>query len=144
MNLRRNVCKSLLLGLLAVATSVAYADEPIKAVFDLSEGIEQAGHALANIHNELIAEPSAKIVVVAHGDGVKFLLTGAVDPRGRPFAPMVSALAEKGVEFRVCNNTLVGLKIPAENVIPQAKIIPSGVAEVLRLQAREGYVYFHP
>jgi hypothetical protein len=32
----------------------------------------------------------------------------------------------------------------ASAVIPEATIVPSGVAEIGRLQAREGYVYLKP
>jgi intracellular sulfur oxidation DsrE/DsrF family protein len=147
MSMRRSLCKLLLTGLLALGVNVvlpAHAEEPIKAVFDLAEGLDQASRAIANIRNELAAEPNAKIVVVAHGDGIKFLLDGAVDSHGRPFAAMVAALVAKGVEFRVCNNTLTAFNIPPANVIPQAKIVPAGIAEILRLQARQGYAYFHP
>jgi intracellular sulfur oxidation DsrE/DsrF family protein len=48
------------------------------------------------------------------------------------------------VEFRVCNNTLVARKIDPAKVAMEAKVIPSGVAEVARLQAREGFVYLRP
>ncbi|WP_334133900.1 DsrE family protein, partial [Tepidimonas sp.] len=53
-------------------------------------------------------------------------------------------LANRGVEFRVCNNTLVARKIDAAKLLPEAKIVPSGVAEVAKLQAREGFVYLRP
>jgi hypothetical protein len=44
----------------------------------------------------------------------------------------------------VCNNTLVSRKIDPKKVIHQAKIVPSGVAEIGRLQAKEGFVYLKP
>jgi intracellular sulfur oxidation DsrE/DsrF family protein len=129
----------------APAASTAAAKEaPIKVVYDVSEGLEQASRALANVHNELRAEPNSKIIVVTHGEGIKFLLDGAVDGRGRQFEAIVSALASQGVEFRVCNNTLNAYGIAANKVILEAKVVPSGVAEVARLQAREGYAYIHP
>ncbi len=56
----------------------------------------------------------------------------------------MSDLANKGVEFRVCNNTLVSRKIAADRVVMDAKVVPSGVAEVAKLQAKEGYVYLRP
>jgi intracellular sulfur oxidation DsrE/DsrF family protein len=62
----------------------------------------------------------------------------------QPFAGGVSDLANKGVEFRVCNNTLVARKIPADKLMMESKIVPSGVAEVARLQAKEAYVYLRP
>jgi hypothetical protein len=40
----------------------------------------------------------------------------------------------------VCNNTLTSRKIDPNRVAMEAKIVPSGVAEVARLQAREGFV----
>jgi intracellular sulfur oxidation DsrE/DsrF family protein len=38
----------------------------------------------------------------------------------------------------------VSRKIPNEKVVLEAKIVPSGVAETARLQAREGFVYLRP
>jgi intracellular sulfur oxidation DsrE/DsrF family protein len=57
---------------------------------------------------------------------------------------MVADLAGKGVQFRVCNNTLQTRNIDPSKVVMEAKVVPSGVAEVARLQAKEGYVYLKP
>ena len=131
---------ALLLSLWIAGTAWAQ----VKVVYHLSEGIPQASRAVGNIRNHLAADPSAKIVVVAHGAGIDFLLDGAVNTQKQPFAGSISDLANKGVEFRVCNNTLVSRSIPADKVAMEAKIVPSGVAEVARLQAKEGFVYLHP
>jgi intracellular sulfur oxidation DsrE/DsrF family protein len=72
------------------------------------------------------------------------LLDGAKDSKGREFSGMVSDLAGKGVQFRVCNNTLTSRNIDANKVSMEAKIVPSGVSEIARLQAKEGYVYLKP
>ena len=130
----------LISGLLACTLSMAQ----IKAVYHLSEGIPQASRAIGNIRNHLNADPTAKIVVVTHGLGIDFLLDGATNQMDQPFAGSVSDLVGKGVEFRVCNNTLVSRKIPAEKVQMEAKVVPSGVAEVAKLQAKEGFVYLRP
>jgi intracellular sulfur oxidation DsrE/DsrF family protein len=124
--------------------SAARAAEPIKVVYHLSEGIPQASRAMGNIRNHLAADPSAKIVVVTHGLGIDFLLEGATNQQDQPFAGAVADLANKGVEFRVCNNTLVARKIDAAKLLPEATTVPSGVAEVAKLQAREGFVYLRP
>ncbi len=50
----------------------------------------------------------------------------------------------QGLEFRVCNNTLQSRNIPHGKLLMASKIVPSGVAEVANLQAKEGYVYIHP
>jgi intracellular sulfur oxidation DsrE/DsrF family protein len=34
--------------------------------------------------------------------------------------------------------------IDRSRVIPEAKIVPSGVAEIGRLESKEGYVYLKP
>jgi intracellular sulfur oxidation DsrE/DsrF family protein len=120
------------------------AAEPVKVVYHLADGNDQAVRALVNIRNHLRAEPSTKIVVVALGDGIKFLLEGATDRSGKPFDDAVAALASQGVEFRVCNNTLTAHGVAASKVVLEAKIVPAGVAEIARLQAKEGYVYLRP
>lgn len=130
----------LLAGLLAASLSWGQ----VKVVYHLSEGIPQASRAINNIRNHLDADPTVKIVVVAHGPGIDFLLDGASNQKGQPFSGDIGELSGRGVEFRVCNNTLLSRKIDKEKVAMEAQIVPSGVAEVARLQAKEGFVYLHP
>jgi intracellular sulfur oxidation DsrE/DsrF family protein len=130
----------LLAGLLAASLSWGQ----VKVVYHLSEGIPQASRAMNNIRNHLDADPTAKIVVVAHGPGIDFLLDGASNGAGQSFAGAIGELSGRGVQFRVCNNTLVDRNIGKEKVAMEAQIVPSGVAEVANLQAKEGYVYLHP
>jgi hypothetical protein len=99
--------------------------------------------AMRNIENHLGASPDARIVVVTHGKGIDFLLNDAKDERGA-YAPQVAGLRDKGVDFRVCRNTLKGRKLDDGAVIMEARVVPAGVAEIGRLQAREGYVYLKP
>jgi intracellular sulfur oxidation DsrE/DsrF family protein len=130
----------LILGLVACTLAMAQ----IKVVYHLSEGVPQASRAIGNIRNHLSADPTVKIVVVTHGLGIDFLLEGATNSAGQPFAGSVSDLTSKGVEFRVCNNTLVSRNIDVNKVLMEAKVVPSGVAEVAKLQAKEGFVYLRP
>jgi intracellular sulfur oxidation DsrE/DsrF family protein len=137
--------KAAVLGLLlATGLQARAADDPIKTVYHMSEGIAQATRGLNNIRNHLAADPKVKIVVVAHGLGIDFLLQGATNQENQPFAGTIADLANQGVEFRVCNNTLQARKIDASKVAMEATIVPSGVAEVARLQAREHFVYLRP
>jgi intracellular sulfur oxidation DsrE/DsrF family protein len=117
---------------------------PVKAVYHLTNGLDEAQRGMGNIRNHLAADPSAKIVVVTNGNGIEFLLDGAKDRNGNPFDATVQDLKSRGVDFRVCNNTLVTRKIDKSKVIPEATIVPSGVAEAANLQARAGYVYLRP
>ena len=129
--------------LFAFCTSIASAQD-IKAVYHVNTGVESAARILGNVTNHLNAEPKAKIVVVTHGAGIDLLLSDAKDDKGREFSGQVSALASRGVEFHVCKNTLESRKIDEDRLLMEAKIVPSGVAEVARLQAKEGFVYLKP
>ena len=127
-------------GLLACTLSFAQ----IKVVYHLTDGVAQAAKAMGNIRNHLNADPNVKIVVVSHGDGIDFMIDGAQTSKGVPFAGTISDLANKGVEFRVCNNTLVARNINKDKLVMEAVVVPSGVAEVAKLQANEHYVYLKP
>ena len=127
-----------------LVTQAVHAESPIKVVYHLADGIDQASRALANLRNQLRAAPETQIVVVALGDGIRFLLKDATEHNGTPFEPAVTALAAQGVEFRICMNTLAAHDVPLTRVIAAAKPVPSGVAELARLQAREGFVYLRP
>ena len=130
-------------GCASVDGPTAKSTSPIKTVYHINDST-LAGVAMNNVKNHLGADPTAKIVIVTHGKGIDFMLDGAVDAKGNPFNINVEELQAKGVEFRVCNNTLVGRKIDPKTVLPGAKIVPSGVAELGKLQSDQGYVYIKP
>lgn len=140
------LCLVWLTCLLAVAGTAfaASQDGDEKVVYHINDSAV-AKMALGNIKNHLAATRNqAKIVVVAHGFGVDFLLEGAQDKNGNPYSIQIEELMAQGVDFRVCNNTLKSRKIDPKTVIQGAHIVPSGVAELGKLQAREGYVYIKP
>jgi intracellular sulfur oxidation DsrE/DsrF family protein len=122
----------------------ASADEPVKAVYHMTLGIDEAQRGMGNIRNHLAADPTARIVVVGNGNGIEFMLDGAKDRNGNPFDATIQDLKSKGVDFRLCNNTLVTRKIDKSKVIPEVTIVPSGVAEAARLQQKEGFAYLRP
>jgi intracellular sulfur oxidation DsrE/DsrF family protein len=141
---RLAVVALLLAGLVAGGGGAVDAADPVKVVYHLNDGIDQAARAVGNIRNHLAADPTAKIVVVTHGAGIEFLLSGAKTKTGAAFSNDIDELALHGVEFRVCKNTLEVRRIDPARVVRDAKIVQSGVAEIARLQAREGYVYLRP
>ncbi len=154
---------ALLRGLAGVAAALAIAAAPraadrhaaaekvpapekgqVKVVYHLTLGIDEAAKAMRNIRNHLEADPTVKIVVVANGAGIDFLLDDAKDKNGNPFDATVEDLVTHGVEFRVCHNTLVSRHIDPSKLLPEATLVASGMAEAARLQAREGFVYLRP
>lgn len=142
--MNRTIRQGLLAACLVAISAASVAAEAVKVVYHVNEGLEQASNALRNIRNHLTADPAAKIVVVTHAGGINFLLEGAKDKNGSPYDALVDELVGKGIEFRVCNFTLKSRNIDAKTVHPEAKIVPSGVAEVSRLQAQEKYAYLKP
>lgn len=130
-------------GLISLGNATL-ASEGVKVVYHVNEGVQQASRAIGNIRNHLNADPKAKIVVVTHGPGIDFLLDGAENMSGQKFSGAIAELAGRGVEFKVCNNTLTSRKIAADRLIMEAKIVPSGVAEVANLQAKDKFVYLRP
>ncbi|MDE2628360.1 MAG: DsrE family protein [Burkholderiales bacterium] len=139
------ILRTLLFSLALLFTGTVFAaDGPVRVVYHLVEGLAQASRAMGNIRNHLDADPTAKIVVVAHGSGIDFLLEGALDAKGQPYAGAIGDLANRGVQFRVCNNTLISRGISKDKLVLEASVVPSGVAEVARLQFKEGYAYLRP
>jgi uncharacterized protein len=120
------------------------AAQDIKAVYHVTTGIETASATLNNIKNHLDADSKTRIVVVSNGQGIDFMLQDAKDSKGREFSSAVSTLVGRGVEFRVCNNTLTTRNISPSKLLTEAKVVPSGVSEVAKLQAKEGFVYIKP
>lgn len=115
-----------------------------KIIYHVNDTDGQAVNALRNIGNHLEVNPKAKIVVVTHARGVDFLFREARDKNGNPYSVAVEGLKERGVQFDVCQITLRNRKLPMEKFIPEATFVPSGVAEITRLQQREGYAYLRP
>jgi len=117
---------------------------PDKVVYHVNNSDAQATDALRNIGNHLEVNPKAHIVVVTHARGVDFLFDGAKDKGGNPYNIRVEQLKGQGVQFNVCEITLRNRKITRSKFIPEATFVPSGVAEITRLQQREGYAYLRP
>lgn len=127
----------------AVAASAAPAAESFKAVYHVNEA-EKAWTALRNIQNHLRDDATTRIALVANGNGIDFLLKDAVDKQGTPFQPTLEELKKKGVVFKVCRNTLTARKLTDEAVAAEAGVVQAGVAEITRLQQRDGYAYLKP
>lgn len=131
--------------LLIGAPSRAANADAGKAVYHVSEaGFDQAQRTLNFVRNHTATEPGAKIVVLAHAAGIDFLLKGATTAGDVEFSPVIHELAQRGVEFRVCNLTLLSRKIDRAQLQADAIVVPSGVVELTRLQGREGYAYIRP
>ncbi len=56
----------------------------------------------------------------------------------------VEELKARGVRFDACDITLRNRKMTRAQFIPEATFVPSGVAEIGKLQQRQGFAYLKP
>ena len=117
---------------------------PDKVVYHLNEGLAQATNGLRNVRNHLEVNPKAQITVVAHALGVDYLMKGKKDANGNPYEAIVQDLKSQGVKFDVCEITLRNRSLSKDLFIDEVDYVPSGVAEIARLQTREGFAYLRP
>jgi len=101
--------------------------------------------AMRNIQNHInaVGEENLDLVVIMHGKGVTLLKKANGDEN---FQSKVVSLKSQKVGFKVCNNTLKGKKINYDKDlydVVEEDIVPSGVAELAKLQAM-GYTYIKP
>ena len=114
-----------------------------KVVYHFDSGLSQAVKGLRNMRNHLDTDPKAKLVAVAHAEGVDFLMEGAKDKNGSPYAGPVSALKSRGVTFEVCEITLKTRGLKKDQFLQEADFAPSGVVRLAKLQG-QGYAYIRP
>lgn len=134
---------TLLFGLLTPVYAEQSEGKWDRVVFHLDE-TRNARWALMLARSYLDDVPSAKIVFVAYGPGVDFLLEDAKDHRDNPYDYAVLRLVERRVDFRVCNATLTARKISKADLLEEVQIVPSGISEIARLQLQEGFAYLKP
>ena len=137
----------LVLASLALSPAVPAQEapaEPVRAVYHVFDAGDQPMRALRNLRNHLNADPTATLKLVALGYGLKFLALDAEDDNGNPYEPYVMDLQDDGVTFYACANTLQALGLTGKDLLPGVVVVPSGVAEIARLQTQEGYAYLRP
>lgn len=113
--------------------------------------------AMRNVQNHInaVGAENLELKVVLHGNGLALLL----EPDALPNLPkfknanateemtaVIAGLKNQGVAFNVCANTLNGRDVDYRMDlydVSEADIVPSGVAEVAKLQTM-GYSYIKP
>lgn len=112
-----------------------------RVVFHIDEGsIARANMVLHNIQNLIddLSADSVEVALVANGEGVKALLKSPnVHKR------QVRKLADQGVEFLACRNSLRFLGLDKGDLLDFVEVIPAGVSALAKRQA-EGWAYIRP
>ena len=131
----------LLTAVLTLSSAAGWAQDTV--VYHINDTAAQALGTLRNIRNHLDTDPTAKVTVVTHANGVDFLMEGAKDANNAPYAGTVAALVGRGVKFEVCEITLKNRNLKREQFIQEADFTPSGVVRLAKLQ-KQGYAYIKP
>ena len=126
---------------LTVSATAALAQD--KVVYHFDNTVAQGLKGLRNVRNHLDTDPSAKITVVAHAEGIDMLMEGAKAANGTEYAPLVSALKSRGVSFEICEITLRNRGLKKDQFIQEADFTPSGVVRIAKLQF-QGHAYIKP
>jgi intracellular sulfur oxidation DsrE/DsrF family protein len=126
---------------LAAASGVAWAQDLVAYHFDNTAA--QGLKGLRNMRNHLDVDPNAKLVAVAHAEGVDMLMEGAKAANGTEFAPLIAALVARGAKFEVCEITLKNRNLKKDQFVQEAGFTPSGVVRIAKPQ-KEGAAYLKP
>lgn len=117
--------------------------EKLKVIFHVNNP-ERWETALGNITNLLkdVGDGGADVIVLSNGPSVQaYADSDKVDK--------MKTLAEKGVVFKACRNSLKNLCsggnicLNEENLPEFVQVVPAGITELIRRQA-EGYAYVKP
>jgi uncharacterized protein len=132
-----------------VSVGVSYGQAPLKkerVVYHIDNTEQQATKGLRNVRNHLDVAPDTQITVVAHAQGVDFLMEGAKDDKNPNinYASLVAGLKASGVKFEICEITLKNRNLKKEQFLLDAEYTSSGVVRIARLQSQEGYAYIKP
>jgi intracellular sulfur oxidation DsrE/DsrF family protein len=140
----------------AFAADSGYGKQKVVYHINYDNPKAQAG-ALRNIQNHInaVGAENLDLKVVLHGNGLALLLEpDSLEKLGKfkhanatdDMTAKVSGLKDQGIEFAVCANTINGRKVDYMTDlydVSDKDIVPSGVAEVAKLQAM-GYSYIKP
>ena len=81
------------------------------------------------------------VVVACFGKGIHLVGKKPGRPVPKLLQQRAASLAQYGVTFHACGNTMKGLKWTKDDLLPFAKMVPIGVEEIMLLQ-EQGYSYF--
>lgn len=109
-------------------------------VFHLSSDADRKRRMAVNNLTNLLADETVEVedlVLVTNSAGIELVIADG------QFSDQVAALAEQGVRFAVCGNSLWKSDYEAADLHDAAEVVSSGVGELARLQERD-YHYIQP
>lgn len=95
------------------------------------EGEKQWTSVLNNVKNvrEALGAEATEVIVIAHSNGLGMLIA-----KDNPLADRIKEMADAGVVFAACENTMKKKNVSKTDLPPSATTVDSGVAAVVRKQ----------
>lgn len=125
-----------LILILLLASMITHASD-YKIVFELTSEDKKTWDTLLNNLENVRKElgPKTEMEVVAHGNGIGFLLKKSDFQKDR-----IKMLTKEGIKFLGCENTMKRKKISRDELYDFTGTVPAGLAEIIRKQ-KEGWSY---
>lgn len=131
----------------------AVADESLRFPGDPTEHnvVFQFNKADQDYHNAVLFSVSEMlrkygdnitIVVTAIGPGIHILGKKPLRHVSEHIRQKVKSLADYGVKFHACGNTMKSLKWTGEDMLPFVEVVQVGAADLMELQ-EQGYSYIN-
>lgn len=146
---RRNIFRGLLSGLAGVGivssarAATQQGSDSARVVYHLSE-LDRVSFALGNISNHyegMSGGAHVRIAIVALGPGLRPFVAASAD---EALKKRLSPLAKEGLEMWACSNTLRGMKLTIDDLVPGFKLADKGgVVKIAELQG-QGWSYLRP
>ncbi|MDQ6623356.1 MAG: DsrE family protein [Verrucomicrobiota bacterium] len=124
----------LALGMASLAHAQEAKQRAVKGKHRILFEVTMAGEkqwtgVLNNVENvrEALGQADTEVFVVAHSNGLGMLVQ-----KDNPLAERIKGLADDGVVFAACENTMKKKHVRKEDLLRSATTVDSGVAEVVR------------
>ncbi len=102
---------------------------------------QKMNRVLRQIARHQAGNPNIAARVILIAEGVRSAMDGAVDTNGGDYSAQMEQLLMSGVRIFACENTLTSFNLNRDNLALGIETVPSGVAELGRLQVNEGWGY---
>ena len=102
---------------------------------------QKMNRVLRQIARHQAGNPTVPARVILIAEGVRPAMEGAVDANGGDYSAQMEQLLMSGVRIFACENTLTSFNLSQDDLALGIETVPSGVAELGRLQVSEGWGY---
>ena len=130
-----------LLACLTPSPAILSADTEAPGVVFHLDSDTGMNRMLAQVARHHSSNPGIETRVILIGNGVKPALEGAKDFNGGQYSAQMEQLLATGIRIFACEATLNYFNLTEDNLAFGVETVPSGVAALGRLQAREGWGY---